>query len=815
MDIWINILAGASVFNFIFGLVYFFILSRGEKLNLRLLKLAATVILSIILIEINTVLLSGSARAPYGILLKTMQAFSLDADYESIFSTKVFPDHPFLQFCFEWFRLVVYSLAPLLGGAVVCDILIGLSPDMQLFLKRRRRMFVFSELNRKSIMLAESIFKNEKPEKDIVIVFTNYRPGSDEEADALKFRANELKAICYPGDLLHLKEADHAKQYIFFLMNTKPDGSFFDDKNQVLLQSLLRAEKCIWPKKQGCHFFVFTNEGAAVEDVRGAKAAFDQRRSDDAGEVTIHVIRDYVQAAQNLLLRHPLFESIKGEPAGTPLRVLIIGDGDFARVMFKTVFWCGQILDHPLQLAFIDMAGAENANRAAPGSSEAGSAAPEGWLGRQCPELADSCVSGSECLRASISGEYAAPYASLYFAQFSPDEIQDRDFLVRPRRFQYGSSDPFMFSQFQYIIVMNGQDRNNINLADSFWRSFVYMSREGSIAGRRHIAVAIEDEVLEGTTAIRYENLPEQEQDITLFTFEGDRTRSQWDRLMHSRRDPNSRKALKAGGTLARMPSMDAAQDDFFDEWSGQARRVHLLYKVFSAGCWTDSAENGKNPADPEVCVQDKIRYCTAIRENRELLDRLTWLEHRRWNAFMRTQGFRRPPRLIDMLRKLEHGTEIGTDPEALRIYAYKNIPARLDPGLVESLPGTGGAQPDLLDAVSDLQDYVDALEGRPKRGNIRECDRPDGESGPTVTYGELSRYLEAAENAKAPGTRQDESLREVMKMIGEKDPNLQEYEDKWEPGHYYIGNLLELTGEPEQKQPPLLRLRKTHYEER
>ena len=179
MDFWRNILAGASVFSFVFGLVYFFVLSRGEKLNLRLLKLAGTVILSIILMEINAVLLSGSARFPYGILPKTMQAFSLDADYENIFSTNVFPDNPFLQFCFEWFRLVVYSLAPLLGGAVVCDILIGLSPDMQLFLRRRRRMFVFSELNRKSITLAESIFKNEKPEKNIVIVFTNCRTGSD------------------------------------------------------------------------------------------------------------------------------------------------------------------------------------------------------------------------------------------------------------------------------------------------------------------------------------------------------------------------------------------------------------------------------------------------------------------------------------------------------------------------------------------------------------------------------------------------------------------------------------------------------------
>ena len=150
---WRNILTAASVLSFVFGLVYFFFLSRGEKLNRRLLKLAGTLVLSIVLMEINAVLLSGTERFPQGILPKTMQAFSLDADYETIFSTEVFPEHPFLQSCFEWFRLVVYSLAPLLGGAVVCDILVGLSPGMQLFLKRRRRMFVFSELILFRVML--------------------------------------------------------------------------------------------------------------------------------------------------------------------------------------------------------------------------------------------------------------------------------------------------------------------------------------------------------------------------------------------------------------------------------------------------------------------------------------------------------------------------------------------------------------------------------------------------------------------------------------------------------------------------------------
>ena len=86
------------------------------------------------------------------------------------------------------------------------------------------------------------------------------------------------------------------------------------------------------------------------------------------------------------------------------------------------------------------------------------------------------------------------------------------------------------------------------------------------------------------------------------------------------------------------------------------------------------------------------------------------------------------------------------------------------------------------------MRDYADGLLGRPKRGDIKAGDRPDGESGPTVSCAELRRYLE---NAKTPETRQDDPLREILKMLEKKDAALQKYEDKWEPGRYYIGSLL------------------------
>lgn len=779
--IWLrNILTAGAVLSFVSGLVYFFA-SKEEKLKRRLLYLAGTVLLSIALMEINAVVISGTERFPQGILPKTMQAFSLDADYETIFSTVVFPEHALLETCFKWFRLVVYSLAPLLGGAVVCDILVGLSPGMQLFLKRRRRMFVFSELNPKSIALAESIVKKEASGKDAVLVFANCLSGGDEEMEALKLSAKELKAICFPGDLPHIKETDRARQCIFFLMDTQPDGSFSDYKNQVLLQSLLHAEKCMWPEKQGCHIFVFTDEGASEEDIRGAKAAFDQSRRADAGEVQIHVIRDYVQAAQTLLLYHPLFESITGERAGVPLRVLILGGGDFAKVMFKTVFWCGQLLDHPLELAFVSTEGNAGDGR--------GPESPEGWLKRQCPEVLESCVPESDCLRASLDGTCAAPYASLYFAQASPAEIQDRDFLTRPRQFQYGRSDAFTLSQFQYLIVMSGQDRDNIDLADAFWRAFVYMAREGTISGRRHIAVAIENEVLDESTRIRYKKLLENERDIRLFTFGGDRERFQWDRLL-MRGFKETRRAGKANQTPPDTSSADATKDDFFDEWSRQARKVHLSYKVASAGCWKYATDGGRKDAlDMDGPLKDKVQYCRAIREDPALSERLAWLEHRRWNAFMRTQGFRRPPRLTDMLVKLEKGGDVGTDPEALRPYACKDGAARLHPYLVESLHGYRGNPPDLLDAASDMKNYVDALLGNPKTGDIKSLDRPDGIYGPTVSCEELSRFCATLEDANPQAQR----VRRILEMIREKRPDVQQYEDKREPGRYYVGALLAL----------------------
>ena len=104
---------------------------------------------------------------------------------------------------------------------------------------------------------------------------------------------------------------------------------------------------------------------------------------------------------------------------------------------------------------------------------------------------------------------------------------------------------------------------------------------------------------------------------------------------------------------------------------------------MYSAGLLRKS-EPGQ-PADAMSLASDKLTYSHLIHTDTELSRRLTWLEHRRWNAFLRVQGFRAPPGLVSALCRLEqHGME-AVDESKLGMYAYKNVPDRLHPCLVES----------------------------------------------------------------------------------------------------------------------------------
>jgi hypothetical protein len=89
-----------------------------------------------------------------------------------------------------------------------------------------------------------------------------------------------------------------------------------------------------------------------------------------------------------------------------------------------------------------------------------------------------------------------------------------------------------------------------------------------------------------------------------------------------------------------------------------------------------------------DIATRYKIHQMVSLTEEQD--DRFAWVEHRRWNAYIRTQGFSRP-----------------TEKQYRRIFVQdgqtKSIPLKLHPCLVESQ--VERKQLELLDRF-DVPDY-------------------------------------------------------------------------------------------------------------
>lgn len=135
-------------------------------------------------------------------------------------------------------------------------------------------------------------------------------------------------------------------------------------------------------------------------------------------------------------------------------------------------------------------------------------------------------------------------------------------------------------------------------------------------------------------------------------------------------------------------------QKDEYTYWANLPRVVHAPYKIFGLDLVQEvSLEKG---AASRYTVK-KHGEMTARQEHE-----LAWIEHRRWNAFMRTQGFIHPT-------KEEYDTYYELFSSRGDYGGHKNIPLKLHPCLVESqvIPEPLPENQEFDRSLYDCLDYV------------------------------------------------------------------------------------------------------------
>lgn len=148
----------------------------------------------------------------------TFQAFTVDAD-TSFIMENITDSIGSIAEVYSAVLSVLYVIAPIFTFGVVVSFFKNALAYIKFFFKRRKDLYVFSELNEKSLALAEDIKKNHSK---CAIVFTDIFDQNEEKSYELIGRANELGAICFKKDILFVKLKIHspAKAMYLFLIGT-------------------------------------------------------------------------------------------------------------------------------------------------------------------------------------------------------------------------------------------------------------------------------------------------------------------------------------------------------------------------------------------------------------------------------------------------------------------------------------------------------------------------------------------------------------------------------------------------------------------
>lgn len=591
-------------------------------------------------------------------VIETLQTFSLEGDFsefvlqgKELLRTILGQDTPWAG-VYGVYAWALTLLAPLAGGAIILTVLASLFPRLKLrlsYLAFWQTKYFFSELNPYTLALARSIRQSKsgfftRP----VLIFANaYRDRPSEDEDLAE--AANLRAICLKENLDQTRLSSLGDRK--FLLIHEQTAS-----NMQMLGLLANGESQRYLKKAEVYLFAQDDSYTLVEQKICEKLKSECGFPEEDMPVFIPVL-NYRNMITNLLNDLPLYTPLVGRDTDT-LTVTILGTGSIGMEMFLNTYWLGQLLDHKLKIQVV---------------STEDQAHFWGKLDYINPEIRHTTIAGDPILAYDHHGHCTEPYCTVEYLNW---DTHSSEFMEALR----GRSEDRRLLDTDYFLVALGSDEENMAIAHTLQRYVgAYHLADG--AGRHTVIayVIFDDQLSVALNRPHSSDLP----DVYM-------------RCVGSLGDMCSARNVfmqdHIAGVSYSQEWYDTIQNkahrtqvnrqriqDNYKYWANLARAMHQSYKMFSTGLITESVFDGKAPGAVQVgddpfapLIKGWDSWDAEEKEKHmRLLHRLSWLEHRRWSAFSRVQGFRNP---VEYRRYLTEG-QAGS---------YKHMGLRLHPCLVE-----------------------------------------------------------------------------------------------------------------------------------
>jgi hypothetical protein len=310
-----------------------------------------------------------------------------------------------LQTAYPVWTSILYILAPILTFGVALSFFKNLSAYAGFVLGYRKEAYIFSSLNERSVILAESI-RNKDPKALLVFANTQNSDGPDDFAD----RCLAINTLRFNKNIRDLNLKRHGKNaaMIFFLID---DDESINERDALALIP-------VYKDKTGVRVYLFSERIESDTLLRSL--------SEKCANLKLFRVDETQSLVFNYLYENSIFETAVAMNDEKIISVVIIGLDTAGAELLKALTWCGQMNDYKLIInAFDESPYAESRLRAS------------------CPELIS---------RSGVKEEGEAYYE-----------------IVIHNGIDYRSSEFFEavsdVDPVTYLFVTTGQDERNIDIA--------------------------------------------------------------------------------------------------------------------------------------------------------------------------------------------------------------------------------------------------------------------------------------------------------------------------------------------------------------
>ena len=250
---------------------------------------------------------------------------------------------------------VLFFLSPIMTAGVVLSFFKNLSSVLKYRFFPRGEVYLMSELNERSIALAENILDKSKAQtseekrafKRKLVVFADVFEKEEEENFELVNRAKRLGAICMKRDIadIGLRKGKDKCRKIYFISEEEDENV----KQAIALLKQCRTDVRYKEKLNdyNTQFYVFATD--AVSEVlldATDKGNMKLRRINENRNLVLSTIRTSTVFSDAL--------PAKQEGEEKEIHLLIVGLGAYGTELLKAVCWCGQMIGYRLHVTVMD-----------------------------------------------------------------------------------------------------------------------------------------------------------------------------------------------------------------------------------------------------------------------------------------------------------------------------------------------------------------------------------------------------------------------------------------------------------------------------